>query len=274
MSAIIYEQTPGGLYPTGQRTVTTFPSGLIRVDQAFSCKTSAAATHRATLAVGEDFPGDSYPAMDGLKIFPEPQEKRRDDGFTEFSVTSFGRVNDVGTSTDSFEYSGDGATRIKTKTSLKQYVDLNNDQSDSILFPSSTPVISVSRETTKTKVNLLFKYWDWVGYFRGSATESVTPSDFRLSFWGSGTVILSGQHTATVNGVGNNTKSYSFNIASAGNLTIQPSGTVRNASLVYIGSDSDTIEWQDLISTGWYLKSISSSNFGSFKEVSLLFNAK
>jgi len=95
--SIIYEQTPGGLYPTGQRTVSTFPSGLIRVDQSFACKTSAAATHRATLAVGASFPGDSYPAMDGLKIFPEPQEKRRDDGFTEFMVSGFGRVNTVGT---------------------------------------------------------------------------------------------------------------------------------------------------------------------------------
>ena len=98
--SIIYEQTPGGLYPTGQRTVSTFPSGLIRVDQSFACKTSAAATHRATLAVGASFPGDSYPAMDGLKIFPEPQEKRRDDGFTEFTVSGFGRTNDTGIKID------------------------------------------------------------------------------------------------------------------------------------------------------------------------------
>lgn len=90
--SIIYEQTPGGLYPTGPRTVTTFPSGLIRVDRTFACKTSVAPTHRATLAVGSNFPGDSYPAMDGLKIFPEPQEKRRDDGFTEFTVSGYGRT--------------------------------------------------------------------------------------------------------------------------------------------------------------------------------------
>ena len=97
--SIIYEQTPGGLYATGQRTVSTFPSGLIRVDQSFACKTSAAATHRATLAVGADFPGDSYPAIDGLKIFPEPQETRRDDGFTEFIVSGYGRTNNTGLAT-------------------------------------------------------------------------------------------------------------------------------------------------------------------------------
>jgi hypothetical protein len=109
--SIIYEQTPGGLYPTGQRTVSTFPSGLIRVDRTFACKTSAADTHRATLAVGANFPGDSYPAMDGLKIFPEPQEKRRDDGFTEFTVSGFGRTNATGLSTFEWKTFSESGTR-------------------------------------------------------------------------------------------------------------------------------------------------------------------
>ena len=126
MSAIIYEKETNGLYPTGQRSVSTFPSGLIRVDQTFVCKTTAAATHRATLAVGANMPGGSTPAIDGLKIFPEPQEKRRDDGFTEFIVSAYGRVNNTGrttfewntfTATGSFNgitYSG--IFRNKTKT--------------------------------------------------------------------------------------------------------------------------------------------------------------
>ena len=121
--SIIYEQTPGGLYATGQRTVSTFPSGLIRVDQSFVCKTSAAATHRATLAVGANFPGDSYPAMDGLKIFPEPQEKRRDDGFTEFTVSGYGRLNTLGTQKTDFKvstfknkkYKSDRVTLLKVR---------------------------------------------------------------------------------------------------------------------------------------------------------------
>ena len=33
----IYESTPGGLYAQPGRTVTTFPSGLIRVDQSYTC---------------------------------------------------------------------------------------------------------------------------------------------------------------------------------------------------------------------------------------------
>lgn len=91
MPAIIYQKTPGGLFATGERTVSTFPSGLVRVDQTFICPTSAAATHRAALAVGNDMPGGSTPAIDGLKIFPEPQEKKRTDGFTEFIVSAYGR---------------------------------------------------------------------------------------------------------------------------------------------------------------------------------------
>jgi hypothetical protein len=93
MPAIIYEKTPGGLFATGERTISTFRSGLVRVEQTFICPTSAAATHRAALAVGSDMPGGSAPAIDGLKIFPEPQEKKRTDGFTEFVVSAYGRVN-------------------------------------------------------------------------------------------------------------------------------------------------------------------------------------
>jgi hypothetical protein len=34
---------------------------------------------------------DGAPAIDGLFIFPEPQEQVRDDGFVEFRVTAYGR---------------------------------------------------------------------------------------------------------------------------------------------------------------------------------------
>jgi hypothetical protein len=36
---------------------------------------------------------DGAPAIDGLYIFPEPQEAVRDDGFVEFRVTAYGRTN-------------------------------------------------------------------------------------------------------------------------------------------------------------------------------------
>ena len=149
--SIIYEQTPGGLYATGQRTVSTFPSGLIRVDQTFTCKTSAAATHRATLAVGASFPGGSYPAMDGLKIFPEPQEKRRDDGFTEFMVSGFGRTNAAGIDTyqwKTFSQSGSTTTGdkvtaiMRNKTKKVQKVFLSTEVG-SIIFDESGATLPV-----------------------------------------------------------------------------------------------------------------------------------
>ena len=93
MSATIYEQTPGGLYAQPGRAVTTFPSGLVRVDQTYICATPDAATHRSTLAVGNAMPdGDSTPALEALAIYPEPQEINRGDGFTEFRVSAYGRT--------------------------------------------------------------------------------------------------------------------------------------------------------------------------------------
>ena len=91
----IYEAAPGALIATGDRSVTTFPSGLVRVDQSYACTTSAAAGHRAgVLRPGNPIPsGDSYPALDGLYIYPEPGEKRRPDGFTEFAVSCYGRTS-------------------------------------------------------------------------------------------------------------------------------------------------------------------------------------
>lgn len=118
MPAIIYEKTANGLYPTGQRTVSTFPSGLIRVDQTFVCRRYAEQTHRAALAVGADFPNERFPAgLDGLKIFPEPQERRRDDGFTEFIVSAYGRVNNTGRTTFEWKtFSENGTLKVNAGT--------------------------------------------------------------------------------------------------------------------------------------------------------------
>lgn len=93
MPAIIYEKTPDGLIATGDRNVSTFPSGLCRVDQTFVCKSSMAATHRLTLAIGENFPNGNMPGIDGyLKIYPDVQETQKSDGFTEFKVSAYGRT--------------------------------------------------------------------------------------------------------------------------------------------------------------------------------------
>jgi hypothetical protein len=79
------------------RTVQTYPSGLVRVERSFVCRKDLAARFRNTIKVNELMPfDDGAPAIDGLYIFPEPQETARDDGFVEFRVTAYGRTNTTG----------------------------------------------------------------------------------------------------------------------------------------------------------------------------------
>lgn len=79
------------------RTVQTYPSGLVRVEQSFVCRKSQAATYRSRLKAGEKMPiSDSAPAIDGLYIFPDAAQAPRDDGFFEFRVTAYGRTSTTG----------------------------------------------------------------------------------------------------------------------------------------------------------------------------------
>lgn len=95
--ATIYEKTPGALIATPGRSISTFPSGLCRVDQTYVCATAAAATHRAALAVGNTIPdGNDTPSLEPLAIFPQVQEIERGDGFTEFKVSAYGQTTTQG----------------------------------------------------------------------------------------------------------------------------------------------------------------------------------
>lgn len=79
------------------RTVQTFPSGLVRVNRSFVCRKSLAVKYRPQLRSNQLMPFDNgAPAIDGLYIFPDPQEIDRGDGFVEFSVTAYGRINTTG----------------------------------------------------------------------------------------------------------------------------------------------------------------------------------
>lgn len=86
------------------RSVSTFPSGLVRVDRTYACRADRADAVRREFAVGNLLPlDDGTPAIDGLYIFPEPQETRRDDGFVEFVVSGYGRTNTIGQTTSTVE---------------------------------------------------------------------------------------------------------------------------------------------------------------------------
>lgn len=76
------------------RVVATFPSGLVRIDQTYICPTSSADLGRASLTVGSSLPDQNQsPSVDGLFIFPTTQEVEREDGFTEFKASAYGRTS-------------------------------------------------------------------------------------------------------------------------------------------------------------------------------------
>lgn len=97
------------------RVVQTYPSGLVRIERSFVCKKSQVAKYRNTLKVNEPIPFDNgAPAIDGIYIFPEPQEVVRDDGFVEFRVTAYGRSN---------IFSQTNIERSSIKTTYSQTID-------------------------------------------------------------------------------------------------------------------------------------------------------
>ena len=80
------------------RSVQTFPSGLVRVERTYICRRGDESRYRSELAVGNLLPNDEgSPSIDGLYIYPDPQEQTQDNGFTEFRVTAYGRTNTTGT---------------------------------------------------------------------------------------------------------------------------------------------------------------------------------
>ena len=85
------------LIPLGGRSVSTWDSGLLRVEEKYVGLTTMELTHRALFKVGNPPPsGDNSPSFDGITISSQPNEVRREDGFTEYSVTYHGRVDNAG----------------------------------------------------------------------------------------------------------------------------------------------------------------------------------
>jgi hypothetical protein len=91
----IYEKTTGSLIKTADRSITSFPSGLIRVDQVYVGKSDDESTHRAALSYGSAMPNQNdTPAIDGLYIFPEVQESRDGSGLTKYQCSGYGRTTE------------------------------------------------------------------------------------------------------------------------------------------------------------------------------------
>lgn len=96
MPQIIYKANSSGLIAQGDRSVTTYPSGLLKVEQTFIGLTANESTDRLQLQIGQSFPLDDSPSIDGVFIFPATQENRGADGFTTYKVSGYGRINEDG----------------------------------------------------------------------------------------------------------------------------------------------------------------------------------
>lgn len=89
MAATIYSREPAP-WKVGGKTVETFPSGLVKVDQVYAVPTATATDYIETFEVGAtiDLPS---PATDGLYIYPQPSWEDQGNGFTHFNVQAYGR---------------------------------------------------------------------------------------------------------------------------------------------------------------------------------------
>ena len=92
---IIYEKNTGGLIKSGGRSISKFPSGLIRVDQLYVGKTGEETSHRKLMAYGETMPDQvNTTTIDGLYIFPDVQESSDGTGFTKYQCSAYGRTTE------------------------------------------------------------------------------------------------------------------------------------------------------------------------------------
>ena len=273
MSITIYEKTPSGLYATGDRTVSTFPSGLVRVEQTFVCKTSAAATHRAALTVGTNMPGGSAPAIDGLKIFPEPQEKQRGDGFTEFIVSAYGRKSINGTYSTFYELTPHTKPgyRFKTRKILQRFVIQSQEishktpQEDSFL----EEIILENPDAELLITGDGYKVY----------TEPYVWYSIKISFTGTGGIYFKTRTVntngtigdfvpiATINGTGDNTLTSQFFSLSIGNKStqwyIEPFGNVSNLK----ANQFENLSYSQIIKSQWLNSGTEITNYGFFSEV-------
>lgn len=90
----LYTRDGEDVFELPGRTVNTFASGLVRIDSSYLAKTSNIQNVRnVSFQVGQSIYGDdTYPAVDGLYLYPEAQEIRKEYGMTELIASFYGRT--------------------------------------------------------------------------------------------------------------------------------------------------------------------------------------
>lgn len=173
------------------RTVQTYPSGLVRVERSFVCRKDQVARYRNTIKVNEPMPFDNgAPAIDGLYIFPEPQEVVRDDGFVEFRVTAYGRTTTTGNLESKYirggiAYSGNNGSLDWSASSYAmvpeylQRIVLQNEEVknfsfsiDAEILPASVEMLFENFGVSDTFSFALVPYAIWENYMMTGPTAS------------------------------------------------------------------------------------------------------
>lgn len=90
MAAIVYTN---GLQPwrQGDRVIETFRSGLVKVTDTYLTTTSTVQDDVKSFEIGTVIAGVDQ-SVDPVKIYPEPQIKVSNNGFSTISVTGYGRT--------------------------------------------------------------------------------------------------------------------------------------------------------------------------------------
>jgi hypothetical protein len=154
------------------RTTNTFASGLVRVDQSYAIPTANIQSVRtSSFQLGSEITGDTYPAVDGLYLYPDAQEVRKEYGITEMIASYYGRTR----------------TDVPPPTVIEQifYIGSVQVSVNNLFFEFVVPVDEIasfrdkySFETPLTEPN--FMSYDYDG--TGSVKAPFTKSSFSNSF--------------------------------------------------------------------------------------------
>lgn len=160
-------------YQLPGRTVNTFASGLVRVDQSYAIPTANIQSVRtSSFQLGSEITGDTYPAVDGLFLYPDAQEVRKEYGITELIASYYGRTR----------------TDVPPPTVSEQIVYIGSVQVsvNNLFFEFVVPVDEISSfrdkysfETPLTEPNFMSYDYDGTGSVKAPFTKSKFSDSFQ-----------------------------------------------------------------------------------------------
>jgi len=129
--------------------VSTFASGLVLVQRGAMCRKTG--SKRDELPVGDPMPAEYTPVIDGLFIFPAPQETRTP-AYTTYDVSAYGRTRNTPLVTKQTKIVSSGSVTIGAATYQSVITAPGENQAGvitateevPIMLPASSPVLTIS----------------------------------------------------------------------------------------------------------------------------------